>query len=492
MYFMKLNLLLIFVLSSQALLADVNKGLDFVKLSVGIEKDHQLPKNYRKEALRFDGSFKRYSRISYIKKESKIRFTPFKAGFGVLLIKNKKNQILKRITIDVQETMIHRIVKEADSLLKTIDGIEIKNLNNKVFIDGQIYLPQDMDRIQAVVKQYEPFVVSLVTFSPDAQNNIARLIQSEINQPTVEVKAIHNKFILQGTVSTEEEKAKIELIAHLYTEYDSGRGFGVQSGAIKKRKIKRVINNIQVSPPKKKIEKTKLVRVTTHYVGLKKDYNKGFSFQWSPVLRDDGTQLTYQQSPVGSLASTVTATINNLFPKLNWAKSFGFARVLHNATIMIEDAQRGEINITTQIPVTTVVNNQVQTSTSNVAVSTAVTPTVTGPLKNTVRMKLALSVGNVAGRSNSGPTTTERKIDTTLHVSSGQSGVVGGLISSSLSRDFNRLPQGNAGTPLINLVAGKSYDTNHSQFVIFITPLIQSTASAHARKIKEAFRVDEE
>ena len=491
MNFINFNLLSLFILSSFYVGANVNKGLNFVDLSVGIEKDYKLPISYRKEVLKFEGNYRKFTNIVYNKKQNKIRFKPRKAGFSVMLIKNKQNKILKRITVDIKNTVIHRVAREVGALLTTLDGIEIKTLNNKIFIDGQIYLPKDMDRIQSVIQQYSPHVVSLVSLSPDAQNNIARLIQKEIANPEITVRAIYNKFILEGYVNSEEEKKRIEFIAHLYTEYDIGEGEGVGTGAIKKKGIARVINRIEVREKKQPVEKKKLVRVTTHYVGLKKDYTKSFLFQWTPILKDEGTQITYQQG-LGSLASTVTATINNLFPKLSWAKSFGFARVLHNTTIIMEEGEKGTISTNTQIPVVSFSNGLPTTTKAEVQVRTVVTPTIEGALKNTVSMQLQITVANPAGRDSSGPIITNRNISTKLHVASGQSAVVGGLISSSFSRDFNRTPAGSGGTPLINLISGKGYNTDQSQFIVFITPEIKNSASAWAKRIKEKFKVDEE
>ena len=492
MNLIKTSLVFLLFYSSLCGATDVNKGLDFLNLSVGIAKDYKLPKEYRKQKLSFEGNYKKFSRIVFFKKKNKIRFKPFKDGLGVMLIKSRNNEILKRLTIDTKAADFHIIVREVNSLLSTIDGIDIKVLSRKVVIDGQIFLPRDMDRIQAVVQQYNPRVISLVVFSPDAQNQIARLIQKEIANPAISVKVTNNKFILEGQVATQKEKERAELIANLYTEYDSGEGAGVASQALKKKEFRRVTNLIQVNAQKPAEEKTKLIQVTAHYVGLKKDYNKGFLFQWTPIINDN-TNLTYQRGVASGLTSTITTTIGNFFPKLNWAKSFGFARVLHNTNIMVEDTKTGTINVTTNIPVTTIgADGNVTTTTAPVTLQTRVTPTIRGAKKQTVSMALALAISNVAGRSNTGAIITSRSINTTLHVLSGQSAVVGGLVSSAIIKDFNRLPQGSGGTPLINLVSGKNYDSNQSQFVVFITPKIRSSASIGVERVKRRFHVDQE
>ena len=199
----------------------MNKGLEFVTLSIGVQYDHSLPEDYQSFSLKFEGNYGRYANMFYIKKQNVIRFIPKKTGVGAVVIKNlKTNKILKRLNIDVKNTYLHKIANEISDLLAPVDGITIKILNNKVIIDGEILLPRDMDRIQAVVKEYGKNVSSFVTFSTNAQNQVARLIEKEIGNPAITVKAVYNRFILEGTVDDVKDKERAVLIANLYTQYD--------------------------------------------------------------------------------------------------------------------------------------------------------------------------------------------------------------------------------------------------------------------------------
>ena len=50
------------------------------------------------------------------------------------------------------------------------------------------------------------------------------------------------------------------------------------------------------------------------------------------------------------LSGTLTATVSNFLPKLNWAKSFNFARVLHNSSLLMENKTPGTISTNTTVP----------------------------------------------------------------------------------------------------------------------------------------------
>jgi len=88
-----------------------------------------------------------------------------------------------------------------------------------------------------------------------------------------------------------------------------------------------------------------------------------------------------------------------------------------------------------------------------------------------------------------GPLVSNSQITTVIIVRSGQSAAVGGLISNSSSTDFNKMPKNNGADPIISLYASKAFQRNQSQFVVFVTPIIKSSASQGAEKVKQKFRL---
>ena len=494
-----INFLFYPVVFSLDLEPKIIKDLDFLTLAVQLQYDYPLPSSFQGKDLKFEGNYARYTKVQHRKRENKIRFIPLRLGSGVLVIKGKKDRILRTITIEVKKTNLHKVAKELQELLIEVDGIEVKIANNKVIIDGQIRLPRDMDRIYSVISQYDKKQVeSLVTFSPEAQNDILDLIRRKIGDERIRVTAVHNRFILEGDVENVQEKERAGWIAQLYTQWDPSEGrAAVGEGKVRRKRIATVINRIVVQPPPKPTEnkERKILWITVHYVELKKDFNKGFMFQWTPTIQD-GTSITAGSGGFGQgITSTITATIQNFFPKLNWAKSFGFARVLHNATLVMEDDKPASINSNTQIPITNISGNQIQTSAQvSAAVKTTIHPKILGlAQKDTVSMAVSFDVTNPVGRVDAGAIISSKTVNTVVWARSGQTAVLGGLFSTQMNKDYNRLPQtGTGATPLFNLVAGKNYDTSQSQFVVFITPSIKSTPSYHVKEIKRKFKIDQD
>ena len=463
----------------------------YLNLSVGVYHDEKVSNSFPAN-IDLDGTFRKFTRVQYNPESHTLRFRPTQPGVGTLTVKQPgTGKVLATFTIDVRKTDLQKVAREMQSLLQGIEGIQVKIMNNKAIVDGQILLPSDMKRIHSVVKQYGAQATSLVTLSPSAQNKIAQFIERKIGNPEIRVNAVNGKFILEGFANTQGEKDKAEIVAKMYVP-DVVVDEAVADKKVLERKVDVVINLISVRPPPEG-EPTKIVQMVVHYVELQKDYSKSFRFQWLPDI-GDGSSLQFDtggRNP-GGLMATITGTVSNLLPKLNWAKQHGFARVLQSSSVTVEDGKQGVINSITRLPYQ-VVNGQGQPSTNfeETGIRTNVTPQIMGARSDSVKLALNFAVKSLLSYSDQGPLTASREIQTVLHVRSGQSAAVGGLITNDSGTNFNKLPAGASRNPLISLYASKDFRRNQSQFVVFVTPLIKSSASAGADKIKRKFRLDQ-
>lgn len=458
-----------------------------IPLSVGLDNDFPLDPEWKEKKLKFEGTYTRRTRLFYDKKKHILRFTPIRKGVGSLIIKEGRN-ILKKYTVSVRETDLTRVAHEMKSLLGEINGITISIINNKVVVDGEIFVPRDMKRIYNVVKEYGNKATSLVTLSASAQNKVAQFIEREIGNPNITVKAANEKFILRGIVSTKEERENANIIAQLYAP-GVVTDPAVQSGVVRDRNVKNVIINlIKVQPPPaKKKTQNKLIHMVIHYVELNKDYSDQFRFQWAPGMP------TADYTIGENIGKVITGTISNLLPKLNWAKEFGFARILHSSNIIVEEGEQGSVNSTKEIPYAVLAGAagmQVQTATTGVQLS--IQPNIVGARKDGVRLKVGFSVSDLVGFASGKPVTTNKKLNTLVYVRSGLSAAIGGIVSHRNNRDFNREPGGNVAEkadPIINLLSSKSINRSQNQFVVFVTPFIKSSASTDVEEIKRKFRI---
>lgn len=467
------------------------KQTGYLTLSVGSPHDEKIPDAPGSDdGITLGGTFRKLLGAGYDGPTRTLRLTPKSVGVGNLIVMDKASgKILYEFTIDVRKTDLDKVAREIRGLLNTIEGIKIQILNNKVVVDGQILLPSDMKRIHAVVKQYGNMATSIVTLSPAAQNKIAQFIERKINNPEVRVAAVNNKFILEGMVDNAEEKTRAEIIAKMYVP-DVVIDEAVADKKVLERKADVVINMITVRPAPDQ-EPGKIVQLVVHFVELQKDYNKAFRFQWRPDIDEGGgVEFSTGGRNPGGVTATITGTISNLLPKLNWAKEHGFARVLQSTSLIIEDQKQGSLNSITRLPYQ-VVNAQGQPSTNfeETGLRAAITPRILGARSDSVKLEMSFAVKSLISYSAAGPLTSSREIQTTIHVRSGQSAAVGGLITNDSATNYNKLPQDASRNPIISLYASKDFRRNQSQFVVFVTPIIKSSASAGSEEIKRKFRL---
>ncbi len=464
------------------------KTIQNISLSVGINHDQSVPS--LPENFEPTGTYKSLIQLQYNSETKMLRIVPKKEGFGTLTLQDKKTgQPIYEFTIDVKRTDLNKVMREITALLGEVEGIQIKIYNNKVAVDGQILLPADMKRIHSVVKQYGDLATSFVTLSPAAQVKIAQFIERAIGNPEIQVQAVNGKFMLSGIAESKEEKDRAEIIAKTYVP-DVVIDEAVADKKVQERVTDIVINLINIRAPPE-AEPSKLVQIVVHYVELQKDYEKGFRFQWTPEL-GDGSKIQFSggdRGPAG-LASTITGTISNLLPKLNWAKSHGHARILQSSSIIVENSKTGIINSIQNVPYQVVTGDGVpSTAFTEAGLRTNVTPNIVGSKSDSVGLKLSFSVKSLLGMTAQGPLTSSREINTEVVVRSGQSAAIGGLISSDSGTDYNKLPAGTGTNPLFSLYASKSFRKNQSQFVVFVTPLIKASASSGTEEIKRKFRL---
>ena len=475
------------------------KDRKYINLVVGLDENVKIPYMPRKH--RFKGNFKRFTSVTYLRSLKTLRFSPKRAGSATLTIQDARGRIVSEFFLTVRKSDLNKVAKEIQMLLSEIDGISVRIINNKVIVDGQVLLPKELSRIHSVVEQYGKEKASnLVTLSPIAQRKIAEFIERDINNPQIHVRNVNGKFLLEGVADVgspaenKRERARAEAIAKVYfPDIEVVRGEGK---VIKRVASQHVINLIRIppeeKPPPPQKPQDKLIQIIVHFVELNKDYQKLFRFQWTPDVRD-GTKLEFsaKSAGLGGIVSSITGTISNLLPKLNWAKSHGHARVLHSASVIVKDRRAGNIVSETNVPYIGVQGaaNGVATGTqfAPIGIRSKITPSVKGSNDN-IELNVEFRVRSLQGTTSSGPLIGENNINTTVIVRSRQSAAIGGLVSQTSATGYNKLPQ-NASNPLISLYASKDFQRQQTQFVVFVTPVIKSSASAGSDRIKRKFRL---
>lgn len=482
----------LFIGASGAFAQDRPVGKKYLTLYIGDK--HREVLSFLPPGAEFHGNHKGFVKILLDRERKTLDFEPLRVGVKTLTMHDRKGKKLFEYRIDIQRTELTKVVREVRGLLHDIEGITVKIVNNKVIVDGQVLLAQDLNRIYGVIRQFDKKVDSLVEISPLAQKKIAEIIERDINNPDIEVRAFNGKFMLTGIANSKDEREKAEIIAKTYmpppiiNEAEAAQ-------KIKKPKGPVVLNFLSIrarpqDPP------SKIIQLVVHYVELSKKYLRSNSFQWAPSLSDN-TEVAFTQDSRQNndgVVAEISGVINNLLPKLNSAKTHGFARILKSTSVTTKDGRPGILESSMVIPYIVRQpgsNGQVGVNTpqsARVGISSQITPKIINQRSDIIQLEMQFNMSSLLGRTGAGPETAENKISTVVDIRSGQSAAIGGLIATDSATDYNPDADTNA---LFNLYSAKDFRRNKNQFVVFVTPIIKSSASAGSEKIKRKFRLRE-
>ena len=233
-----------------------------------------------------------------------------------------------------------------------------------------------------------------------------------------------------------------------------------------------IIRRLDVMP------KQILLDATIAEVTMTDEFAQGFEFAFRSGRLTGGTQGSLGVSDMGGFRLSWTDGVSNLLARLS--ASSGLVNVLSNPTLVVRDGVAASINVGNDIPTvgstTTNPNFESQTTTivyRRTGVSLNVTPTVNAQGLVVMQIDQKISNTSSSGPSLQGsPSIFERTIQTEVIARSGQTVLLGGLISESGSENSSHVPWV-ARVPLLgNLFRGQSRQSEKTELVIFITPRI--------------------
>lgn len=442
-------------------------------------------------------------KLVLVPQKREIIFKGLKPGRTTVLIRDNLGDIRLRYTVVVTATGKSNTVSELRELIGDVEGLEIGIKGGKVFVGGEIVVPDDIGRVSQVLANY-PDVLTLIELSPQTQRVIARKMSDELaknNLKDVSVRVVNKVYWLEGVVSSADKKKLAVTIARAYLP-PKIINLSAGSNRYATPQSEDIIDFIAVNEKKDPQPAPKMVKVTSQFVELSKSYNKIFAFKWAPLMGEDSSQISFGQTESGNVTSTSTgtlsATISNLFPKLNAAKSAGYARVIQSGMVIVRDGfdQGGDIKKQTTIPFALGTGDFTKAAEAKVGLNMNVKPKVLEQEK--IELGINMSVDTqVSGGGN--PIVTSNSINTNLILKSKESAAIGGVVQNQSVTDYDNTgndpapqqPSANgagAGSPLFRLYRSKSYTTNKSQYVIFVTPEIIESASAGSEEIRKKFR----
>lgn len=444
-------------------------------------------------------------KIIKIPQKRELVFQGMKPGRTSVTVRDNLGDIKLKYTVNITATGKSNVVSELRELIGDVEGLEIGIKGGKVFVGGEIVVPDDIGRVSQVLASY-PEVLTLIELSPQTQRVIARKMTEELaknNLKDVTVRVVNKVFWLEGVVSNDAKKKLAVTIAKAYLP-PKIQNMAAGSQRYATPQSDEIIDFIAVNEKKEPQPSPKMIKITSQFVELSKNYNKVFAFKWAPLMGQDQSAIQFGQTASGNVTArqgdgTLSATISNLFPKLNAAKSAGYARTMQSGMVIVRDGFEpgGTINKKTNIPFSLGTGEFTKASSADIGIEMAVKPKVLDQEK--VELGIVISVSVQVPSGNAAPITTNNSINTNLILKSKESAAIGGIVQNNSTTDYDNTgndpaPTGAAGagavppSPLFRLYRSKFYSTNKSQYVIFVTPEVIESAATGTEEIRRKFR----
>lgn len=473
---------------------DVSKGQEEeVEVVIGISKILQMdfiPGNIQV-------SSDQILRYTLVPAKRELVLIGLKPGKTDIIVRDQATgDIKKRYLVNVTETGKSKLLQELREFVGDVEGLEIGLINDQVYVGGQIVVPGDIGKVVTILET-DKFreVLMLVELSPQTQLIIARKMQEEIQKSgmrDVSVRVVNGSFILEGIVGSEDEARRALQIAKIYLP-DRIESLARRTDSVQQNNFKGIIETlIQINPKSQPPQVPKMIKITAQFVELTKNYKRIFGFNWTPVRAGDGGSIQIGKSASGGVTTgsqgTLAATISNLFPKLQSAKSAGYARIVQSGVIIVKDNdQEDAILNKTNTEKFSVGDGEFNRPQENTVGFQLKIKAQTFP-EEKVHLGISLGVSSLVGGQAS--SSQNNSLSTRVVVKSKESAVIGGIVINNSSTDYDK-PTGEeieGGTPLFNFNRSKDYSTNKSQFAMFITPEILDNISEGTEEIQRKFR----
>lgn len=439
-----------------------------------------------------------------------ITFIGVKAGRVSVTVFDDVGNPRDKFIVNVTSDGNSNIVRELRELIGDVEGITIGIKGGKVVVEGELVVPTNIGRVNTVLSNYKN-VLALIDYSPQTQLLVAQKMQEAINRNNmkdVTVRVVNGDYWLEGVVNSDGKKTLANNIATSYLP-DTLTSLSQAAGGSRSRVMERgkISNFISVNQKKDPEPLPKLIKVSSQFVELSKDYLKVFAFKWAPFMSNESS-ISFGQATDsdGNSTGTVTTsndgslsgTISRLFPKLTSAKQAGYARVIQSGMAVTNN------NKPISIKKNSVVNFAVGDGDGQEAKSIEIsfTMTTTPVIQNEENVQLndlvvSVSLPNGTG-SDGSPQSTTNEVKTHLTVKSKESAVIGGIVQSNSATAYDKNDPDDVEatsdddttqvSELFSLLRSKSYTNEKSQFVVFVTPEILESASKGTEEIRRKFR----
>lgn len=391
------------------------------------------------------------------------------------------------IQVFVKSSEINNMANELKEVIRDIEGVEVRVIGSRIFVEGQVFTQNAMRRVEKVIAGM-PDVVNLVEFSPVMKDIVKSEIEKALaaqNMKNLRVTVTKNNFMLTGTVGSETESKRAQIIAEAYSPSI------INAIAIQKAVPKTKSTAAAPPPPP---PKSILIEMSLNIMEIEKAALRDVGIHWNPggSLGASGSYSGASGSSP-SLSGSLAGTISNLFPKMRKIQESGRGRSLMQQTLITKSGESAQFFAGSEVPISiSQPGGTMSVEFKKVGVTLNFKPEI--DYYNNIVSIIKVESSSITGAGPGGaPVISNTNLNTVLSVPDGNSIALGGLVGQKELEADSASPPG-GGSSLFQANKGTRRETDSREVIIFVTPRILSAEAPPMevqKKVEEDFKQQE-
>lgn len=375
----------------------------------------------------------------------------------------------RQLTVGEEQTIalpnIESYAVENPQVLRVTDGKDSKS----IIIRG---LKAGTSKVRVILKGEPARLFEVVVLQRSAQ-----LVLHDLNgmlraYPDVQLRVSGSTVIMEGSVKTDQELNNVREI---------------------EKKFEGLVSNL-VSVGPSGARRNMMIRLDLHYVQVRRRLTRQFGVRYPQSITGmpipGAGVANFFLSPLSGMekAAMQTELVNNLMPSLDLNEADGFVKVTRTDTIITENGAKAIYRDGTEAYVRlqgTIGGGSLETIFYGSLLT--VTPRLSaGNDSVSIDLSAELSQRDLSGTDGI-PNRLVDKVETNVFIPIGQSVMLSGIQSRSMTRNTTGIPWLNR-IPIIGYLFGsESKDAESVYGVVYITPsLVQDSPAASRRQIEQA------
>ncbi len=372
----------------------------------------------------------------------------------LLIWKTNGQRLTYMVTVRKQDP--NEIISEIKKLLGEIEGVSVRIVGDRIYLDGQAYTTSDAERVDQVVGLY-PNVKSFVKVAPNAKKLVAQNLTAAFQKAglrNVQVNVVGATIFLEGSVESPQDLQKAELITKAVGE--------------------KVENLLAVGIKR-------MILSEVQFVEIRRNSRDRYGIRYPTDITGTvaaSSTLTQQILPanVTAAASSLGISAGADF-SIGFQANDGYGRLLAQPRLVCASGEKAEFLAGGEVPIPLITQNQFTVEYKPYGILLNLKPTAdrNGNIQTEIEAEaseLDTSVAVSFGGSAAIPGFRTRKVKTNVTVRHGETIVLSGVFSHDEQKAVSKLP-GLGHIPIVGeFFKSRAFDSSKRELVIFVTPRI--------------------